>query len=335
MHRSGMVVSMNQPTEVASPAETLGDLLKRSGRGYTKVRHSFTQIPVGTSGSKPGLLGPMVTERKRRSLILYLLLLTVWPWLKDTQSPLAASVWARAVTTEKGRRWSVTNVSEAWGDLEKRGLIERERLSRGVVVTPRREDGDAEYTDPGTKKKDRHDTYFTLPPEFWTDGWFETLSMPALAMLLAVASKTSKDDATWLTNVDAGKWFGLSPRSVEAGLTELADVGLLSETIVWVKAPLSPIGATKQHWYSLNGSFSTDARRAMQTAAADERALRLGETGKKAPTKPKKRAAASRSSGSTTKTTSATKAGTKKSSRRVVRKLTKPNADSGRSRPSS
>ncbi|MDP9223725.1 MAG: ArsR family transcriptional regulator [Actinomycetota bacterium] len=269
---------MKQPPVQSSPEETLEELLRLSGRGYTKIRHSLCQIPNLSGGSRPGLLGPMVTDRKRRSLQLYLLLLTVWPWLKERDDPLAAAVWARAVTTASGRRWSPSNVSDAWTDLEDRGLIERRRLSRGVVITPRREDGAATYSEPDGVKGDHLHTYFTLPPSFWTMGWFEELSMPGLAMLLIVASKTSRADQTetWLTNADAGKWFALSPRSVEGGVKELDDRGLLAVRSEWVKAPLSPIGATKQRWYSLNGEFSTDKRLEMQAFAKDDRARRLG-----------------------------------------------------------
>ena len=222
----------------------------------------------------------MVTDRKRRSLLAYLLLITVWPWLQKRQTdPLSAAVWARALQTSTGRRWSATNVSEAWADLKVLGLVETKRLSRGVVVTPRREDGKAAYTDPGEAKADFNETYFTLPQSFWTSEWFETLSMPGLAMLLILASRTSAKDKveTWLTNEDAGQWYGLSPRSVEGGIKELTDQGLVTERIEWVKAPLSAIGATKRHWFSLNGDFGTAARLAMQDKARQDRAARIAK----------------------------------------------------------
>jgi len=270
---------MVQPPVRATPEETLAELLRVSGRGYTKIRHTLCQVPTAAEGSKPGVLGPMVTDRKRRSLQLYLLLLTVWPWLKERDSPLPSAVWARALTTASGRNWTASNVSDAWADLENRGLVERHRLSRAVEVTPRREDAAAEYTEPDGRKGDHLHSYFTLPPSFWTTGWFEELSMPAIAMLLIVASKTSHSGQpeTWLTNTDAAKWFALSPRSVEGGLAELAARGLLTERIEWVKAPLSPVGATKRHWYSLNGEFSTESRLAMQDLARQDRARRLGK----------------------------------------------------------
>jgi hypothetical protein len=288
---TGMVLRMTTEHESATSTETREELLRLSGRGYTKVRHVLCQRGDGTGSSVASVLGPMVTDRKRRSLQLYLLLITVWPWLKKQEKPLPAGVWARALETETGRRWTPTNVSEAWADLRERGLVETRRLSKGVVVTPRREDGRADYTEPGETKADHDESYFTLPPSFWKSKWFESLSLPGVAMLLIIASRTSRLDRqeTWMTNEDTAKWYGFSPRSVEAGLKELAGVGLLTERVEWVKAPLSAIGSTKRHWYSLNAEFSTAERLKMQDQARQQREDRVGRSSKS-----RKRTAASR-----------------------------------------
>ena len=269
-----LTVSIPEPV-TASPADTRVEFLKRSGRGYTVVRHIFRQLP-DTCPNRVSVLGPMVTERKRRSVQLYLLLLTAWPWLEREEEPLQALVWARALTTGTGRIWKPSQVSAVWTDLESRGLISRRRLSRGLVVEPRREDGQEPYTSPGGKKNDRFESYFTLPAEFWTEEWFETLTLPGVAMLLIIAGETSDPDhrEVWLTNEHAGGWYGISPRSVEAGIRDLATHGLVDERTEWTKAPLSPVGATKRHWYSLTGAFATEARLADQARAQDEVARR-------------------------------------------------------------
>src|SRR3954447_20892071 len=92
------------PTMVASPSETREDLLAKSGAGYTVVRHSLAQRRHN-GASVPGVLGRIVTDLKRRALQLYLLLLTVWPWLAAQDRPLPAAVWARALSTDTGRQW--------------------------------------------------------------------------------------------------------------------------------------------------------------------------------------------------------------------------------------
>lgn len=274
------------PTETSTPAETRDHVLKRSGRGYVVVRHIFTELPDDAE-HRPSVLGPMVTDRKRRSLQLYLLLLTAWPWLEAMEPPLLpAETWARALRTDRGRHWTPTNISAAWSDLERRGLVERRRHARGVEVIPRREDGKAAYTKPGLIESNRRETYFILPGEFWSEEWFERLTMPGLAMLLIIAAETSIKEEVWLSNDHAAQWYGLSPRSVEAGIEDLRKHELLIDRTEWVKAPLSAIGATKRHWYSLTGPFSTAARAGVQQAAQAEFRARTN-------LKPSKRTAAS------------------------------------------
>ena len=275
---------MSMRSESASPADTREELLRVSGRRYTVLRHIFRQMP-NDAKHRPSVLGPMVTDRKRRSVQLYLLLLTTWSWLEKQDRPLPAAVWARALSTDRGRQWTPTHVSAAWTDLESRGLVSRRRLARGVLIEPRREDGKAAYTKPGLSKSDRLETYFVLPPEFWTEEWFERLTMPGLAMLLIIAGETSDKEEVWLTNEDAASWYGLSARSVESGIEDLRACGLLEERVEWIKAPLSAVGSTKRHWYRLTGPFSSQSRSTLQREAQAEFKAR---TGKRSATKASK-----------------------------------------------
>lgn len=273
----------------ATPEETRALLLKLSGRGYLVLRHVLCQLPNTTKGSRISVLGPMVTERKRRSIVLYLLLLTIWPWLhRQERRYLSLQTWARALTTDKGRLWTASNVSAAFQDLEERGLVTRTRRSHGLEVAPRREDGQDAYTSPGEIPNDRHHTYFILPGEFWTSGLFEELTVPGLAMLLIIAAETS-DPAkaeVWISATHAATWYGISARSTTNGLDDLRKHGLLHEHRVAKKAPLSPTGQTIQIHYSLTGPYSTAAREALRNKTAREARHRLNTT-KKTSTKKK------------------------------------------------
>lgn len=261
--------------DTATPADTRELMLRYTGRRYTVVRHILRQLPSNVA-HRTSVLGPMVTDRKRRSLVLYLLLLTCWPWLESTDGEplLPAASWARGLRTVKGRSWNPSLISQAWVDLEERQLITKVRRPHGLIVKPRREDGAADYTAPGSVADDFYETYFVLPGEFWTEEWFERLSLPALAMLLIIAGETSEKQEVRLTNKDTAKWFGMSARSVESGIKDLMDSGLLSERLVRVKAPLSASGQSTEHWYNLTGAFSTDARRTAQERAQVERERR-------------------------------------------------------------
>lgn len=261
------------PDAVASPADTRSELLKHSGRGYTVCRHLLYELP-STETNRVGVLGPMVSERERRALQLYLLLLTIEPLLQTRiatdRPPLTAVVYARALSTETGRKWTPSNVSSALKDLESRGLVARERIQHGVQVLPRREDGHADYTRPGGSKRDFWETYFVLPAEFWTDEWFERLTLPGLAMLLIIAGETSSKAEKWLTNQKAAEWYGMSERSVQAGISDLEKHELLDVRVQWVKASLSAIGTTAHHYYSLTGPFSNGARGKLRRRAQAE-----------------------------------------------------------------
>ena len=82
------------PTEV-TPAETRAEMLRFSPRGYAQLRHVLVQLP-GTEGAdepRESTLARVVRARKHRALVLYLLVLTCWPWLEKSREPLPAAVW--------------------------------------------------------------------------------------------------------------------------------------------------------------------------------------------------------------------------------------------------
>src|SRR6218665_3953850 len=118
----------------------------------------------------------MVTGRRHRELLLYMLLVSCWSWRGENREPLAAATWIRALTAQGGITWSASTLSRSWKRLEDLGLIEKRE----------REDGTEAYTAPAGRD-DRWNTYFVIPDEFWTTEVFAKLSLPALAVLLVVA----------------------------------------------------------------------------------------------------------------------------------------------------
>lgn len=267
---------MNEAANAASPAETRALMTRLSARGYVQLRHILVQLPDANK-PRPSTVGRTVHERRHRALLLYLLLLTCWPWLEKNTEPLAAAVWIRALTPPKGGglTWSASTLSRAWLDLEEMGLLEkRERKGRASLVVPRREDGNAAYDAPGGRT-DRWNTYFALPDAFWNDDVFARLTLPGLAMLLIVAKETSAKKEMYLPYAKAPEWYGLSPKSAQNGLANLDEHGLLHKREETIVAPLSPTGSTTRVWYSLTGDFGSDARKAMQQRAKKERKARL------------------------------------------------------------
>lgn len=268
--------------EGSSPTDTRAFMTKLAGRGYSQFRHILVQLP-DEDKPRASTLSRMVTGRRHRELLLYMLLISCWTWLSKQDEPLPAGAWTRALTAPGSLTWSPSTLSRAWKHLEELGLIEeREREDRLVRVTPRREDAQEAYTPPGGRD-DRWNTYFTIPDVFWHDEWFAKLTMPALAVLLVVAKETSYQDECRFTYNRMDAWYGLKARTVQTGVKELRDAGLLFTREETISAPLSATGKTIQVHYSLTGEFSYASRIAMQKKAQAE--LRARE--KKASTKSK------------------------------------------------
>lgn len=272
------------PLNGASPTETRAFMTKLAGRGYAQFRNILVQLPEEDK-PRASTLSRIVTERRHRELLLYMLLVTCWPWLSKQDQPLPAGAWTRSLTAPGALTWSPSTLSRAWKHLEELGLIEeRKREDRLVRVTPRREDAQEAYTAPGGRA-DRWNTYFTIPDVFWHDEWFAKLSMPALAVFLVVAKETSYRDECWFTYNRMDAWYGLKPRTVQAGVKELRDLGLLGTREETVSAPLSATGKTTQVYYALTGEFGRTSRVAMQKKAQAELKTREKRAGKKSKVK--------------------------------------------------
>lgn len=272
-------MTTSDSSTVATYDETRAEVLRLTGRNYGIVRHLLVQHPRG-SAARPSTLGTLVNQRKHRALLLYLLLLTIWPMLEKRREPFEGAMWVRLLRHERGPNWTSSDISKAWTDLEGLGLVERTREGRAVRVTPRREDGSAKWTAPGQVRKDRKETYFSLPGVFWTSGLFAELKLPGLAVLLIVAAETSKSDEVWLSYERAAEWYGLSAASFKNGTRELEGLGLLTRRPETIKAPLSPTGSTTKWWYSLTGAYSSADRAAAQELARKERAARTKKQAK-------------------------------------------------------
>ena len=266
---------MDLESTAASPAETRAELTRLSARGYTQLRHVLVQLP-DRDGPRASTLARLLHERKHRPLLLYILLLTCWPWLSDRRDPLEGAVWIRALTAKGAPTWSPSTLSRSWAELADLGLISKPEKREGRLMrpTPRREDAGADYEVPGGRR-DRWNAYFALPDEFWTDELFAKLSLPALVMLLLVAKETNGKDEVWLTYENAEEWYGIKPKSAQNGLTELQKLGILHRRTQVVKAPLSGHGQTVRMWYSLTGPYGHQSRAALQQRAAKERRKRL------------------------------------------------------------
>ena len=251
------------PAKIATPDLARADMVRYTGRGYTPVRHVFVQKYDGKDRSST--LALLCKNRKRRALILYLMLLTMW---RENQEPRPSEVWLRLLAVTKGQlTWSTSSLSEGWTALVDMGLADRQRLRRMAHVVARREDARVDYTPPSGGSA-KIDLYFALPGEFWTDKWFDALSLPAVCMLLLLLKETNDASSEFhITHEQVEDWYGISASSAAKGFAELERVGLVTIRREQVPAGLTKQGYTYHLHYSLTGAFSTNARKKARAAA--------------------------------------------------------------------
>lgn len=270
---------------IATPESTRVELLAGQARGYTQIRNLLVQLPEPTSeGKRASLLARAVTERRRRELLLYLLLLGARPVVEYMQdlaepawkrAPLPSEVWMRALTVPGKLEWSSSALSRAWKHLEEMGLITSRREKRSKRVTLCREDGTGvDYEKPGGRSG-RENHYFILPDSFWHSGLFAELSLPGLAMLLFFLKETNKRPTVEIPAERIEEWYGISRRSAQNGIDELRDHALLLVDTTRVAAPLSAVGYTYRNVYRLRGEYSHASREALRKQASGVVSTRL------------------------------------------------------------
>ncbi len=245
--------------EPATEDETRKHLLVRSKRPFAPVYKGFVQNPDKRASKREGPLAQFIRNGDLRGLRAFLFLHAIISsgegdngW--STTLPIA--VWARVFDTTRtaDKRSASTAATKVLTRLAARQLIARERSGRArqVTVTLLRPDGSGgAYTRPdGTS-----DRFLKLSNEFWTEGWYGKLDLPATAMLLvALHEKPGFELPTeWMPD-----WYGFSADTAERGLKTLHDLGLLDIQKRIKKAPLSPTGATQVNVYTLVGPFVVD-----------------------------------------------------------------------------
>jgi predicted transcriptional regulator len=248
-------------------------------RGYFQLRGVFVQKPENVS-NRASTLASLVTARQHRALVLYLMLISVWPWLHDDKVPLEAHVWMNLVhsrspkpaSTRRSLLWSESTLSRTWKYLVKVGLVEKKRGAKGrLKVAPRMEDASAPYEFPTGAKGVGREMYFVVPDRFWIEEDFARLALPGLAVLLVILKETNKAPEFRVTHEQIADWYGLSRSTVDKGLAELRAIGVLEERVEWIPARLSKIRTTTATYLSLSGDYSTKSRSAARAKAERSR----------------------------------------------------------------
>jgi hypothetical protein len=238
--------------EVATPRMTREDLLGEQRRPGTPIRSSFLQEHGGERA--PGPLHHFVRERRLLALQLYLLLHCIAqgePW----DAWLPAMAWARAL--DKTKPGAEATVSRNWAWLEDRQLVQSERDKRLRRVYLLEEDGS------GREYERAKGHFFMLPLAFFRDEWHQKLSLAGAVVLLIALNKRA---VFQLRKEHEADWYGVSADTLQRGVDELRDHGLITITPRRIAAPRTRQGWTVVNEYSLLAPFA----KAVRPADADK-----------------------------------------------------------------
>ncbi|MGW1743737.1 hypothetical protein ACWCPQ_33635 [Nocardia sp. NPDC001965] len=249
------------------PQEALAELLASAKRDYVPVRNVFVQRPSGES-KRASTLSLFVNQRQERALDAILTLYALQPVLSE-EDPLPLGAWANLLSTRKP--CGITTASKAFRVLDDMGLVSRVRRGHGTDIMPLLEDGSRQpWSRPGSQSGEtaRLGGYFTIPHEYWTDGYIDRLRLPGKAMLLIMLKETQGEPPFEMAVERASQWYGISERTAERGYGELSAEGLLDIHIQRSASPRLPKGVLRERYHrALRDPFSTSRRRKLQTEA--------------------------------------------------------------------
>jgi hypothetical protein len=200
----------------------------------------------------PGPLATFVARGRDKALDQYLLALA-WASGGDHDVRKHSLVWARACGYPADSSGQ-SAVSRGWAFAQALNLVRVERVARLANVTMLKEDGSGNgYHGPGQKKADK-ETWLKLPFAYWTGRYYETLDLPAKAMLLIALDLPRRFP---LPANRVPDWYGISASTAERGLHQLRSRGVLKRERVQKAAPLAPEGYTLVNYYTLQQPFGS------------------------------------------------------------------------------
>lgn len=263
-HHPGVGATHASRPAPPSQQETIEDLLIKAKRDAVPIRNRFVQQGRGKA-TRPGPLAAFVSSQDARGLRTYLLIRAlISSGDRGWSCTYPSQMWVRALALgEHAEEDSARSaVSKVFSRLIRRSLIERSRANKLSSLTILREDGSgADYTHPGTVRE----AHFKLPHAFWTEGHYNTLTLPGIAVLLIALSLPND---FYLPFSKAKAWYGIGEETAQDGMRQLVDLGLITFRVEWIMNQSAKDGWQSQRYYTLVGSYSSAARASKKTPGA-------------------------------------------------------------------
>jgi hypothetical protein len=159
-----------------------------------------------------------------------------------------AATWARAL--DRTNPGAEGTVSRSWAWLETQKLVETKRHKRMVRAYLLAEDGSG---DAYTRSRD----FFYLPLAFFRDAWHTKLGLAGTAVLLIALDKSKRKSWFQLRTEPASGWYAISADTLQRGIDELREAGLLHVHPRQVRDDKARYGTTRVNEYLLLGAFAT------------------------------------------------------------------------------
>ncbi len=201
------------------------------------------------TASGRGPLALFVGSRRTTALDLLVLAHALAPLADRGEITASSSEWSAAIGIAD-RRGARSQISRSWDWLTEQKFIESWQTRKLRTIKVLLEDGSGR---PWVHPYTTNEPYFKLPNHLWQVGLWQSLELPAKAMLLIAISLTEPDAESFQLPIDRGaRWYGLGTRTVRAGLKQLDDAGLLRNWSTTHPTARSPIGHSYTRRYALN-----------------------------------------------------------------------------------
>ncbi len=244
----------------------LADMLSQTGRHGVPIRRRLLQTDApGADGTRAAPLSVMLKARDSATLDAYLLIHAMASSSSPYRAAYFSSSWVRLMRFDQAAeaaaassRWS--KVATRLVDLK---LISRHRVGNVMEYFLLDEAGTGDAYARPTKLA--HGSWFSLPYQYWLDGWDQLLSAAEKVMLLIALDQP---DGFAIPYERFQPWYGISASTAKRGLTGLVSRGILSVNTDFHVSGRSPTGWIEVRSYTTQGIWSKASRdKLMKTKA--------------------------------------------------------------------
>jgi hypothetical protein len=249
-----------RPAVPAPPSREilLADMLSQTGRHGVPIRRRLLQADSeGPDGTRAAPLASMLRARDTATLDAYLLIHAMASSSSPYRAAYFSTSWVRLMQFEKAAEKAAANSrwSKAVTRLVDLKLLYRHRAGNVMEYFLLDEAGDGEpYLRP---TKLSHGRWFSLPYQYWLDGWDQKLQGAEKVMLLIALDQP---DGFAIPYERFSAWYGISPSTAKRGLTGLVARGILDVHTDFHVSGRSPTGWVEVRSYTTQGIWSKQAR---------------------------------------------------------------------------